>query len=83
MASVYPKSFTTNSFLPQSDGRYMATIAASSHGLGVNYHVEKAIRRDTDLTWKNMIASYRILTNGDFEFYVDEPCICKIYLEGE
>ncbi len=83
MASVYPRSFTTNNFLPQSDGRFMASLPATTHGLGVNYHVAKMIRRDADNNWQNMIGTYRILTNGDFEFYVDEPCVCKIYLVGE
>ena len=63
MASVYPKSFTVNSFILQEDGRYMATILASSHGLGTNYHVVKMIRRDSDMNWQNMIATYRILSN--------------------
>lgn len=83
MASVYPKSFTVNSFILQPDGRYMATILADTHGLGVNYHVTKMIRRDADLNWQNMVATYRILSNGDFEYYVDEPCVCKVYLVGE
>lgn len=71
MASVYPKSFTVNNFILQSDG------------LGANCHVTKMIRRDDDMHWQNMIATYRILSNGDFEYYVDEPCVCKVYLVGE
>lgn len=81
--AAYPKSFTVNSFILQSDGRYAATILAETHSLGTSYHVAKAIRRDDDLNWQNMIPVYRILTNGDFEFYVSEPCVCKVYLEGE
>lgn len=83
MASVYPKSFTANNFILQEDGRYMATILAATHGLGTNYHVTKMIRRDDDLNWQNMLATYRILSNGDFEYYVSEPCVCKVYLVGE
>ena len=84
MASVYPKTLSTNSFLPQPDGLYKATIYATSHCLGTNYHVEKALRRiDDEVNWESMIAVYRILENGDFEFFVDDPCVCKIYLEGE
>lgn len=69
MASVYPKTLSTNSFLPQSDGLYKATIYAATHCLGTNYHLEKALRRigDEDI-WESMIAVYRILENGDFEF---------------
>ena len=80
---VYPKSFTVNNFILQDDGRYMATIPAATHGLGTNYHVDKMLRRDDDLNWQNMLAVYRILSNGDFEYYVDEPCVCKVYLVGE
>lgn len=81
--AVYPKSFMTSNFVLQSDGRYMATIPASTHGLGTDYHVTKMIRRDDDMNWQNMIPTYRILANGDFEYYVDEPCVCKVYLVGE
>lgn len=83
MAGVYPKSFTTNNFIPQPDGKFVATIFASTHNLGLNYHVTKMIRLDDDGNWRNMLATYRILANGDFEYYVDEPCVCKVYLVGE
>lgn len=81
--AVYPKSFATSSFSEQEDGRYSATIAATTHGLGTGYSVTKALRRTTDLTWKNMIPCYEILTNGDFVLYVDEPGVCKVYLLGD
>lgn len=81
--AVYPKGFTTNNFIPQSDGRFMATIFATTHNLGTKYHVAKMIRRDDDMNWHNMLGVYRILENGDFEFYTDEPCVCKVYLVGE
>lgn len=81
--AVYPKSFMVTNFDLQSDGRYMATIPATTHGLGTEYHVTKMIRRDSDMNWQNMLAVYRILNNGDFEYYVDEPCVCKVYLVGE
>lgn len=84
MANVYPKTLSTNSFLPQPGGLYKATIYAATHCLGTNYHLEKALRRmDDEVNWESMIASYRILENGNFELYADEPCVCKIYLEGE
>lgn len=83
MAACYPKSFVANNFLLQEDGRYMATIPATTHNLGTNYHVAKMIKRDSDYNWQNQLATYRILANGDFEYYVDEPCVCKVYLVGE
>lgn len=81
--AAYPKSFIVDNFELQSDGRYMATVPASTHNLGTNYHVVKFLRRDADLNWQNMIPVYRVLANGDFEYYVDEPCVCKVYLVGE
>ena len=83
MAGVYPKSFIVSNFTLQPDGRYMATLPATTHNLGTDYHVTKMIRRDADMNWQNMLATYRILANGDFEYYVDEPCVCKVYLVGE
>ena len=84
MASVYPKSFLKSNFVLQPDGRYKATLLASVHGLGTNYHVCKKIVRDEDgVTWHNQLAEYKILENGDLEYYADEPCVCKVFLEGE
>lgn len=83
MSAVYPKTFVPNDFTLQSDGKYKATISAQTHALGSNYRVQKMIRRDEDLNWQNQLASYKILTTGDFEYYVDEPCYCKVYLVGD
>lgn len=80
---TYPKTFTSNNFIQQSDGKYKATITADTHGLGANYRVTKKLRYRGDSNWENMVASYKILANGDFEYYVDEPCTCKVYLVGD
>ena len=55
--AVYPKSFTTNNFIPQSDGRFMALIPVTTHNLGTKYHVAKMVRRDDDMNWHNMLLS--------------------------
>lgn len=81
--AVYPKTFTEDDFSQQSDGRYMASLPAATHNLGTAFHVTKHIRRDTDMSWHNVIPVFRMLSNGDLEFYVDEPGIYKIYLVGE
>lgn len=81
--AAYPKTFFETDFTLQDDGRYMATLPAATHGLSTNYHVVKNIRRADDLTWHNVVPVFRMLTNGDFELYVDEPGIYKVYLEGE
>lgn len=80
---TYPKTFTTNNFLEQADGQFMATIYAATHGLGTDYQVEKMLRRTDDLDWENQVATYKILANGDFQYYVAEPCVCKVYLVGD
>lgn len=82
--AVYPKAFSDTDFEPQSDGRYMAMIPASVHNLGMNFHVAKNIKRDpTDMSWHNVVPVFRILSNGDFEFYVNELGTYKVYLVGE
>lgn len=82
--AAYPKSFTENDFTLQADGRYMATLPASTHNLGTNYHVVKNIKRDpADMSWHNIVPVFRVLSNGDFEFYVTEPGVYKVYLVGE
>lgn len=82
--AAYPKTFTDADFTLQSDGRYMASLSAATHGLGVNFHVTKNIKRDdSDMSWHNVVPVFRILSNGDFEFYVNELGTYKIYLVGE
>lgn len=82
--AAYPKTFTANDFTQQADGRYMATLPATTHGLGTAYHITKHIKRDpSDMTWHNIVPVFRVLTNGDFEFYVNETGVYKVYLQGE
>lgn len=82
MAS-YPKAFTTSAFTQLDDGRYVASITANVHGLGTIYSVTRVIRRREDLTWENVIPTYEILPNGDFNLYVDEPGTFRINLSGD
>lgn len=80
---MYYKSFTSNDFILQSDGKYKAVILASTHGLDIYYRVSKIVRRDNNSNWENVITSYKILSNGDFVLYADEPGIYEITLVGE
>ena len=41
------------------------------------------MRRNSNLDWENQVATFKILENGDFEYYVAEPCICKVSLVGD
>lgn len=82
--AAYPKTFTENDFTLQDDGRYMATLPATTHNLGTNYHVTKFIKRDpSDMSYNNIVPVFRITSTGDFEFFVEEPGIYKVYLVGE
>ena len=66
----YPKAFTTNNFTELEDGRFVATLPESTHGLGTLYSVPRVIRRrDSDSVWENVIPNYEILPNGDFNLY--------------
>lgn len=79
----YPKTFVKNDFIPTTDGQYKATIFATTHQLGIDYRVTRILRRDDSCIWHNQLPVYKILENGDFEFYVSEPCICKVLLIGD
>lgn len=80
----YPKAFTANSFTLLADGRYVATIAAETHGLGTIYGLTRLIRRrEEDHVWENTTANYEILPNGDFNLYVDTPGTFRLNLAGD
>lgn len=81
--TVYPKTFTEDDFVEQADGRFKATIPATTHNLGTNFHLEKCLRRDENLTLHSCVAVYSILTTGDFEFFVNTKGVYKLYLESE
>lgn len=81
---MYYKTLNSNDFQLQSDGKYKAVILASTHGMGVYYRASKFLRLDNDgITWRNFIPTYKILSNGDFELYTDEICVCMVTLVGE
>lgn len=82
--AAYPKAFSDEDFELQPDGRYMARLPASVHNLGTAFHVVKNIKRDpSDMSWHNVVPVFRMLSNGDLEYYVNELGTYKIYLVGE
>lgn len=82
--AAYPKAFAASNFTQLDDGRFVATLLASTHGLGTVFSVTRVIRRrDADLVWENVIPNYEILPNGDFNLYTDEPGTYRIYLMGD
>ncbi len=82
MAS-YPKTFTANNFIQQEDGRYMATILGTTHGLGIAFGVTRVQKRRTDMTWENVIPCYEVTQDGDFKLYVEETGIYRVYLSED
>lgn len=82
MAS-YPKTFTTNNFILQEDGRYKATIPGTTHGLGIAYGVTRVQKRREDMTWENVISCHEVMSNGDFNLYVNETGIYRVYLSED
>lgn len=68
---VYPKSFIVNNFILQDDGMYKATLLATTHGLGINYHVTKMIVRNAALVDVNITTTGVTLTSDEaFEGYI-------------
>ena len=78
--AAYYKTFLPNNFSPTDDGKYKAVIAASTHQLGTDYSVARAVRVNTNGEWENQLATYKILENGDFEYYVSDMCVCTVHL---
>lgn len=78
---MYTKTFTVNDFILNDEGVYVATILATTHGLGTVVHLGKALRHIGNNVFDNVLPSYRTLVNGDFEFYVSEPGAYRIRIE--
>lgn len=72
---VVPDDFTLN-----ADGLYEYSIPASTHGLGIQCYMDRALLRDENLNWENTITPYKIAENGDFTFYVEERGTYRVTL---
>lgn len=76
---MFAKTLTSNDFiLDESTGLYIATVLATTHGLGVPVTVCKMLKRDDDGNWCNAMPTFKIETNGDVRIYASEPGIYRI-----
>lgn len=78
--NTYSLSLLTSDFILGDDGIYVGTILASTHGLGQSVYVQKALQRNSDVTFDNIILSYRVELNGDVKIYMDEPAVLRIVI---
>lgn len=77
-AKTYLTSVAAGDFILGDDGIYVATILATTHGLGTHVYVPKAVHRSDDLTLENVMFSYKVEINGDVRIYTDEPTLIRI-----
>lgn len=77
--AVFRKTLYANNFI-ESDGKFVGTILATTHGLGTVIHVDKMQRHIGSTVYENVLESHCILANGDVEIYVDEADTYRITL---
>lgn len=80
---TYSASLLASDFILGDDGIYVGTVPASTHGLGQSVHVQKALQRNSDITFDNIILSYRVEPNGDIKIHMDEPAILRIVIAAD
>lgn len=77
MANVN-KTFLVENFVQNEDGLYEASILGTLHNYGTQFHMARALLRDSEGNWQNTITACEIFANGDFKIYVDEPGIYRV-----
>lgn len=76
----YAGAISPNDFILGDDGLYVGTVLATTHKLGTSVYLEKAVRRNDDVTQENIIVPYKVELNGDVKFYVTEPMTIRYTL---
>lgn len=74
------RTFTADNFTLNAEGLYEAGITNDEHGFGSHCHMSRALLRDDNGDWNDTITPYKILENGDFKMYVEEPGIYRVTL---
>lgn len=69
---------SANSYILGDDGRYVGTVLAETHGLGANVFVDKALHRNDDLTFENVLLSYLVDIDGNVKVYASEPVSLRL-----
>lgn len=80
---TYPTSVSPNNFILGDDGIYVATILASTHGLGKSVYITKSVHRNDDLSTENVLFSYKVEANGDVRIYADEPTLIRFTIVAD
>lgn len=80
---TYPTSVSPNNFILGDDGVYVATILASTHGLGSSVYITKSVHRNDDLSTENVLFSYKVEANGDIRIYSDEPTLIRFTIVAD
>lgn len=79
---MFSKTLYPNNFI-ESDDCYVGTILATTHGLGTVLHVDKMQINSGNNEYENVVESYKVLSNGDVEIYVNEPGTYRIGLVAD
>jgi len=72
------KTLTSNNFIEESPGVWVATILATTHQMGAGVTLCKMLRRDSNGDYHNAVQSFTVESNGDIRIYADEPGIYRI-----
>ena len=67
------KALKTNDFIENSEGVWVATVLATTHGLGAGVTICKMQKLGSDGDYHNAMPVFSVDTNGNIEIYVDEP----------
>ena len=78
---MYGTSILGSAMLRADDGTYYGTIAATKHQCGDNAFVSRAVRKNEDGIWENVLFTYETATSGDITVRVDEPVSLRITIE--
>lgn len=72
------KTLTKNNFIENNEGIWVATVLATTHGLGAGVTICKMQKLGDDGEYHNAMSAFSVDTNGNIEIYVDEPAPYRI-----
>lgn len=81
--AIKTATLAKGSFIRGDDGKYVATVLATTHQLGNAVHLTKVVHLNDDYTLENAICAYRVETNGDLKVIVDEPTTLRITIAND
>lgn len=75
---TYATSITDTSMILQDDGTWCGTILAEKHGLGDSAFIIRAVRRNADGKYENVLCSYQTDSVGNISIYTDEAVTLRV-----